>query len=108
MSTDICFVYMTASSVAEARQIGEALVAEQLAACVNVIDGMTSIYRWQGEVRHDTETVLIAKTTGPLVAALTERVKALHSYDCPCVAALPVGGGNADFLTWILDQVKPG
>lgn len=108
MSTGFCFVYMTASSAEEARRIGEALVAEQLAACVNVIDGMISIYRWQGAVQRDTEAVLIAKTTGQLVAALTERVKALHSYDCPCVAALPIGGGNADFLTWISDQVKPG
>ena len=107
MSTDSCLVYMTAGSAEEARLIGEALVAEQLAACVNLIDGMTSLYRWEGEIRHDTETVLIAKTTERLVVALTDRVKALHSYECPCIVALPIGGGSVDFLDWISNQVKP-
>ena len=97
---------MTAGSADEARTIGEALVAEKLAACVNLIDGMTSIYRWQGDMQLDTETVIIAKTTSDRVAALTERVKALHSYDCPCVVALSIEGGNDAFLNWISDQVK--
>jgi periplasmic divalent cation tolerance protein len=55
---------------------------------------MRAIYRWEGNVVQDTETVLIAKTVEEKVAALTERVKALHSYDCPCVVALPVTGGH--------------
>lgn len=96
-----CLVYMTAGSADEARRIGAALVEERLAACANVIDGMTSIYRWEGAVRNDAEAVLIAKTRADLVDALTARVKALHSYTCPCVVALPVAGGNADFLDWI-------
>ena len=56
MSSDLCLVYMTAGTIEEARLIGEALVAEQLAACVNLIDGMTSLYRWEGQVRRDSET----------------------------------------------------
>jgi len=107
MSTDLCLVYMTAGSAEEARLIGEALVAEQLAACVNLIDGMTSIYRWEGEVRRETETVIIAKTTERLVLALTDRVKSLHSYECPCIVALPIDAGSVDFLDWISNQVKP-
>ena len=71
-----------------------------------LIDGMTSIYRWQGEIQRDAEIVLIAKTTGDRVAALTERVKALHSYDCPCVVSLPVDDGSPAFLQWISEQVK--
>lgn len=106
MSTDFCLVYVTAASAEEAQKIGEALVAERLAACVNLIDGMTSIYRWQGEVQRDTETVLIAKTSRPRVAALIECVKALHSYDCPCIVTIPIEGGNEDFLGWISEQVK--
>lgn len=106
MPNDQRLVYMTAGSADEARTIGEALVAEKLAACVNLIDGMTSIYRWQGDMQLDTETVIIAKTTSDRVAALTERVKALHSYDCPCVVALSIEGGNDAFLNWISDQVK--
>ena len=106
MSSDLCLVYMTAGTIEEARLIGEALVAEQLAACVNLIDGMTSLYRWEGQVRRDSETVIIAKTTENLVIALTDRVKALHSYDCPCIVALPIDAGNVEFLDWISNQVK--
>jgi periplasmic divalent cation tolerance protein len=98
---EYCLVYMTAGTAEEARRIGAALVDEGLAACANVIDGMTSIYRWEGEVRNDNEAVLIAKTRRALVERLTERVKALHSYSCPCVVALPVLGGNPAFFDWI-------
>jgi periplasmic divalent cation tolerance protein len=96
-----CLVYMTAASKEEARAIGTALVEERLAACANVIGGMISIYRWEGKVQHDDEAVLIAKTREELVPALTEKVKALHSYACPCVVALPIAGGNGEFLDWI-------
>ena len=97
-------VYMTAGNRAEATRIGRVLVEENLAACANVIDGMTSVYRWQGEICEDAETVLIAKTTEALAVTLTERVKALHSYDCPCIVTLPLSGGNAAFLDWISEQ----
>lgn len=97
-------VYVTAGSPEEARAIGRTLVEERLAACVNVLDLVTSLYRWQGELCEDRETVLIAKTRAELVDALTERVLALHGYDCPCVAAFPIVGGNARFLDWIADE----
>ena len=96
-----CMVYMTAADEDEARRIGRALVEEKLAACVNVIPGMRSIYRWRGEVHDDREVVVIAKTREALVEALVARVKELHSYDCPCVVALPIVAGNPDFLAWI-------
>ncbi len=96
-----CMVYMTAADEDEAGRIGRALVAERLAACVNVIPGMRSFYRWQDEVHDDREVVVIAKTREALVDALVARVKELHSYDCPCVVALPIGAGNSDFLDWI-------
>ena len=67
---------------------------------------MTSIYRWRGEVQRETETVVIAKTTAGQVNALTDRVRALHSYDCPCVVSIPIDGGNPNFISWIFDQVK--
>ena len=106
MSTELCLVYMTAGSAEEAALISDALVTEHLAACVNLIEGMTSIYRWEGKVQREAETVMIAKTTNGRVAALSERVKEMHSYDCPCIVALPINSGNADFLTWISNQVK--
>jgi periplasmic divalent cation tolerance protein len=95
------FIYITAPSVDEASRIGQALVEEQLAACVNVLDNMKSIYRWQGKIEQASEAVLIAKTRQELVERLIARVKALHSYECPCVVALPVSAGNPDYLAWI-------
>ena len=95
------FVYMTAPSAAEARRIGRTLVEERLCACVNILDGMTSFYWWQGTLEESAELVVIAKTTRDRLDALTARVKALHEYAVPCVVALPLVGGNPDFLDWI-------
>ena len=96
-----CFIYVTAPDKTAALKIGRTLVEERLAACANVFDGMTSVYRWQGKVQEDGEAVLIAKTHEELVPALTDRVRALHSYECPCVVALRVVGGSEPFLDWI-------
>jgi periplasmic divalent cation tolerance protein len=100
------FVYMTAGSREEARRIGRTLVEERLAACVNILDGMNSLYWWQGAVQDEQETVLIAKTRAELLERLTERVKSLHSYSCPCVVALPIEGGNPAFLQWIAEETE--
>ena len=96
-----CFVYITAPDKAAARDIGRALVDARLAACANIFDGMTSVYRWQGRIEESGEAVLIAKTRAELVPALTEKVQALHRYECPCIVALPVVGGSKAFLDWI-------
>ncbi len=100
-------VYMTAGSQDEARRIGETLVNEKLAACVNILDGMQSIYVWEGALQNDRETVMIAKTTAARMPALVKRVKALHSYDCPCIVACDIDGGHPAFLRWIGDAVRP-
>ena len=99
-----CFVYVTCGDKEEAKSIAGTIVTERLAACANLIPGMTSVYRWQGEIEEGEETVLILKTQASLVDRLTERVRALHSYDCPCVVALPVAGGNPAFLDWITEE----
>jgi periplasmic divalent cation tolerance protein len=101
---DTCLVYITASGRDEALAIGRALVAERLAACANVSGPITSIFRWEGAVQEEEEAVLIAKTRRALVADLTARVRALHSYSCPCVVALPIEAGNAAFLDWIAEE----
>ena len=100
------FIYMTAGSKDEARKIGQELVVTRLAACVNILDNMNSFYMWQGEIQDDTEVVIIAKTTEDRLPALIEKVKAMHSYDCPCIVAIPVSGGNPAFLDWIAAEVK--
>ncbi len=100
-------VYMTAGSLEEARHIGETLVTEKLAACVNILDAMQSLYEWEGALQRDTETVMIAKTAEARLPELVERVKALHSYEVPCIVAFDIDGGHADFLRWIADTVQP-
>jgi periplasmic divalent cation tolerance protein len=99
--TTLNLVYITCASDAQAETIGRALVAERLAACVNIVPGMRSIYRWQGAIEEARETVLIAKTRAGLVAQLGERVRQLHSYAVPCVVALAVTEGNAEYLAWL-------
>ncbi len=99
------FIYMTAADRAEASKIAEILVLERLIACANVLDGMRSFYWWDGEVQIDDEAVMIAKTEAGAVDAIVARVNELHSYDCPCVVALPIEGGNPDYLDWISANV---
>jgi periplasmic divalent cation tolerance protein len=96
---------MTAGSREEAERIGGKLVEDRLAACVNIIDGMHSIYRWENKLQQDREVVMIAKTTRDRLAALVETVKAVHSYDCPCVVSFAIDGGNPAFLAWIEAEV---
>lgn len=98
---DFVLAYVTAGSREEALRIGRALVGERLAACANVLDGMTSVYRWNGAVEEAPEAVLIAKTRADLFDRLTDRVRALHSYDTPCVVEVKLGRGNPAFLDWL-------
>ncbi len=104
----IHFIYITTGSMDEAKGIGRALVSERLAACVNIIEPITAIYWWEGEIQEDKEVVLIAKTQEALVPDLVEKVTALHSDDCPCVVGLPVAGGHRPFLDWISAETGRG
>lgn len=101
------FVYITTASPEEAERIGRALVESRLAACVNILPGMRSIYHWQGALETAQETVLVAKTRLSLAQSLTARVKELHSYDVPCVVVMPVVDGLPAFLRWIDDETAP-
>jgi periplasmic divalent cation tolerance protein len=101
------FVYITTESPAQAESIGRALVEARLAACVNILPGMRSIYRWRGQVETAEETVLVAKTRLSLAEALAARVKELHTYEVPCVVVLPVVSGLPEFLGWIDDETAP-
>lgn len=96
---------MTAGDKDEARDIGRYLVESRLAAGVNILDPMNSMYIWQGTFQDDREAVMIAKTTEAKVQDMIAEVKARHSYDCPCIVALPIEDGNPDFIKWITDQV---
>lgn len=94
-------VFITVSSLEEGEKIAKAVVEKRLAACVNIIPGLRSIYRWQGKICDDGELLLVAKTTGALFERLEKEVKSLHSYKVPEIIALPIIKGSNDYLSWI-------
>ena len=98
-------IYITARDEAEARAIGETLIAERLAACAN-IHPVRSIYRWRGEIEAASEAALLLKTRADLVSQVIARVKALHSYDVPGIIATPIETGNPVYLKWISDSTR--
>ena len=103
--TQYCSVYITTRDEQEAREIGEALVGEKLASCVN-IHPIRSIFRWQGEVSWQDEAAMFVKTRLELVDEVISRVKGMHSYEVPCIVAFPIEKGNPDFLEWISQTTK--
>ena len=96
-------VLSTAGARRDAERLAAALVDERLAACVNLVAPLTSIYRWQGAIERAREVLLIVKTRRALVPRVTARIRALHGYDVPEVLALPVVGGSPPYLAWLLD-----
>jgi periplasmic divalent cation tolerance protein len=89
-----------------AEAIARALVADRLAACVNVLPPMISFYRWKGTVERDTERQLVVKTTRDRAAAVQSRVRELHPYQLPELLVLPVADGGADFLDWVVAETR--
>jgi periplasmic divalent cation tolerance protein len=104
MSERVVFVYTTWPSVVEAEQAGRALVERKLAACVNILPGMISHYRWQGAIERGEETVMIVKTRAALAERVRVAVKELHSYTVPAIVVLPVEGGDPAYLGWLLQE----
>ncbi len=108
----VLWVYVTAADAAESQRIGQALVEEGLAACVNILPGHTAIYRWEGRRKTAAEGAFIAKTTAkPTTArfeAVRARIRALHSYTLPCILALPAAAGDAEFLDWVRGEAAGG
>jgi periplasmic divalent cation tolerance protein len=99
-------LYITASNAKEAKKIGTVLVKERLAACANVIDKIQSVYWWKDKIEKSAEALLIAKTKQRLAKRAIRRARALHSYECPCIVALPIVDGNPSFLKWISQETK--
>ena len=99
-------IYITASTFDEAKTIGRELVSSRLAACANIIDNMSSIYWWEGEIQNAKEAVLILKTKESLIGELVEKVKSMHSYDLPCIVSLPISDGSRPFLDWIAEETE--
>lgn len=106
MKPEIVFSYIVCRDKTEAKKIGRALLQSRLCACVNIFDDMTSLYWWEGKIQTEKEVVLIAKTTKKLFNKLSEKVKSLHSYSCPCILQIPIRDGNKEYVEWLLREVK--
>jgi len=99
-------VYITTSSVSEAKKIGRLLVEEKLAACSNIISPIRSIYSWQGRICDDKEALMILKTKRKLFKKIVARVEKLHSYDVPEIIAIPIIEGSGKYLSWLNKETK--
>ena len=97
----LCLIYITSGSVKEAKKISQILIEKNLAACVNLIENMTAIYKWRGKIAEENEVVIIVKTRKILVPNLIEAVSKIHSNECACILQLPIQGGSDEFLNWI-------
>lgn len=100
-------LYVTVPNKEEGIRIGHVLIKASLAACANVMDNVTSVFSWQGEIQEEAEAILFAKTRAALIEDATATIIKEHEYDCPCVVALPITGGNAEFIDWIKAETKP-
>jgi uncharacterized protein involved in tolerance to divalent cations len=105
-SSEFVAVFVTVPNDQVATSLSASLLESELAACVNIIAGVQSVYRWEGKVQRDSEQLLMIKTRNTLLDALTAHVRANHPYSVPEVLALPVVGGNADYLSWLAASTR--
>jgi len=97
-------VLITTSSYDEARKIADALVAQRKAACVNIVPGVNSLFRWKGKIEEAEESLMIVKTRAKLFPEVMNLVKSIHSYEVPEIIALPIVEGNPDYLAWLNEE----
>ncbi len=103
---EFCVVLTTCADAAEASRIAEELVTQRLAACVNVVSGVSSTYRWQGKLEHSQEALLVIKSKKKLFDEIARMIKNLHSYACPEIISLPIGGGFEPYLQWVDENTR--
>src|SRR5215475_3029277 len=108
MENDAMLVLSTASSEKEAMTIAQALVDQELAACVNIVPAIRSIYRWKGKIWNEVENLIFIKTTSEQLEEIKKTLKDLHSYELPEVLALKIDDGERNVLNWIGSSVKGG
>ena len=99
-------IYSTFPSTEAAEAVGRELVERRLAACINILPGMTSIYRWDGAIAHDSEVVMLIKTRQTLAAAVIDATRARHSYANPALIVLPIIEGSPDYLSWLMAETQ--
>ncbi len=101
MSTHLQLVLCSVPNQETAEHIAETLVSEQLAACVNIIPGIVSVYRWKETIEKDEELLLLIKTSRDSYEALEQRIQAMHPYELPEIIAVPIQTGQTDYIQWI-------
>jgi periplasmic divalent cation tolerance protein len=106
--SDAIVVFMTAGAIGEARRIADHLVETRLAACVQILPEIESVYRWNGDVQREKELLILAKTTADKFAALEESVRAIHSYETPEIVAVPASQISEPYRTWLIENVSAG
>jgi periplasmic divalent cation tolerance protein len=97
----VCMIYVIFKDQAQARNISQILVQERLVACANIFPAHESLYWWDGAVQNTAENAVIYKTRFDNFAAVRAKILELHSYECPCIVALPIEQGHEDFLKWV-------
>jgi periplasmic divalent cation tolerance protein len=107
-TAEVVSVYVTVGDLDEAHRLAHTLVSERLAACVSIIPGVVSVYRWEGAIQRGDELVMLCKTTRVRAEELCRRVDELHSYDLPCSVALSISGGSKAYMAWVVEQVSEG
>ncbi len=105
--TDKVVILVTAANREEGRKIARQLVETQLAACVNILPAIESVYRWQGQTLEEGECLLIIKSAGALFAEIESEIVRLHSYQTPEIICLPIVEGSRKYLQWISESVRP-
>jgi periplasmic divalent cation tolerance protein len=107
-NTDYIVVFVTTKDIAEAQQIADSLLEKRQAACVNIIRGVDSKFWWQNKIDSARESLLMVKSRAALLPEIIKTVKKTHSYTVPEIMALPIIGGNPDYLDWIDKETEPG
>lgn len=105
MNETMCVVLCTVPDAEHADRIAGILVEERLAACVNIVPGLVSVYRWQGALQRDAEVLLLIKTAPEVYRQLEERIRALHPYELPEIISVPIRTGQVDYIQWIKDNL---
>lgn len=102
--SEVRIVLSTIDSLQKAEQIAETLVTERLAACVNILPEVLSVYKWKDAVEKDREILMVIKTSAIRLESLTERIQAIHPYEVPEIVHLEVDGGSSDYLAWVIAE----
>ena len=106
VSIMVAVVYTTVDDIKDARRMAHTLVEEELVACVNIIPGVESVYRWKGKIEDSKEFVLICKTVDKNVKKTIQRIKSIHKYELPAIVVLPIIGGLKEYLDYIVNETS--